>query len=175
MTNRRNLRLFDERLSQCNEELAMLQSSISTHPELIAMTKVIDQRRDQKIRYEQTLLKYKLQALERESVANKAQALSQYMQTSREIRDAYLEKLNEQCYQLQRERRSVEDDVPDYMFTFPVKRSKQIMQQSAYNSEVSILSGVAKHVGFPAAPEIRMARPKEVEDDLRSMGVSIIT
>ena len=150
----------------------MLESSMPTHPELLAMKKVIDQRRDQKIRYEQNLMKYKLQTLERESIANKAQALSQYMQTAREVRDAYLEKVNEKCYQLQRERRNAEEDVPDYLFTFPAKRSKQIMQQSAYNSEVSILSGIAKYVGFPAAPEIRVARPKEIEDDLRSMGVS---
>lgn len=150
----------------------MLDSPVPTHPELVAMKDVIDQRRDQKVQYEQSLLKYKLQSLQRESVANKAQILSQYMQTTREVRDLYLEKLNEKFYQLQRERRSVEEDVPDYMFTFSAKRSEQITQQTAYNSEVSILSGVAKHVGFPSAPEITTARPKEIEDDLRSMGVT---
>ena len=166
--------LFNERLAQCNEELAMLEAVVPTHPELLAMKDVIDQRRDQKIHYEKTLTKYNLQTLQRESIANKAQAHSQYMQTVRDTRDSYLEQLNEDFYQLQRERRNADGDVPDYHFTFPMKRSEQIKHQTAYNTEVSLLSGIAKHVGFPAAPEISKGKAKEIEDDLRSMGVSHI-
>ena len=150
----------------------MLETPSPTHPELVAMRDVIDQRRDQRIHFEQTLLKYKLQTLQRESIANKAQAHSQYMQTVREIRDSHLERVNEKFYQLQRERQNADGDVPDYIYKYPTKRSQQITQQTSYNTEVSLLSGIAKHVGFPAAPSISKARPKEIEDDMRSMGVS---
>ncbi len=152
----------------------MLESSTPTHPELLAMKDAIDQRRDQKLQYEHTLLKFKMQTLQRESIANKAQAHSQYMQTVREIRDSHLEKLNKDFFQIQREKHVVDSNVADYIFTYPTERSQQITQQTAYNKEVSILSGIAKHVGFPAAPGISKARPKEIEDDLRSMGVSHI-
>lgn len=155
-----------------NAELLMLESAKPMHPELIAMKNVIDQRRDQKLRYEQNLMQYKLQTLQRESVAKKAQAHSQYMQAVREIRDSSLDKLNQQFYQLQKERRSADGDVPDYLYEFSSKRSQWITHQTAYNAEVSILSGMAKYVGFPAAPDISKAKRKEVEDDLRSMGVS---
>ena len=157
---------------QCNEELALLEQPVSAHPELVVMREVIDQRRDQKIEYEHTLMKHKLTTLQRESVANKAQIHSQYMQSVREIRDIALDRLNREFYQLQRERRSCEGDVPEYMYNFTAKRSQQITQQMAYNSEVSVLSGVAKYVGFPAAPDISKARPSEIDDDLRAMGVS---
>ena len=150
----------------------LLEQSVSTHPEFLAMKEAIDQRRDQKIDYEHVLMKNKLTTLQRESVANKAQINSQYMQDVREIRDSALDRLNREYYQLQKERRSCEGDVPEYMYKFTTKRSRQITQQMAYNSEVSILSGVARHVGFPAAPEISKARPNEIEDDLRHMGVS---
>lgn len=150
----------------------MLESPVPTHPELLAQKDVIDQRRNQKLAYEHNLKKYKLQTLQRESVANKAQALSQYMQTVRDVRDSHLEQLNKKFYQLQRERRSVDSDVPEYTFSFSAKRSQQITQQTAYNAEVSVLAGVSRYVGFPAAPDIIKARPKEIEDDLRSMGVS---
>ena len=165
------LRLFNERLAQYNEELALLEQPIPAHRELLAMKEAIDQRRDQKIEYENTLLKYKLKTLERESIANKSQAHSQYVQTVREVRDSHLDRLNKEYYQIQRERRSCEGDVPDYMYKFTTKRSQQITQQTAYNMEVSILSGVAKHVGFPAAPRISQARPKEIDYDLRNMEV----
>ena len=158
---------------QCNEELALLEQPISAHPELLVMREVIDQRRDQKIEYEHTMMKHKLTTLQRESVANKAQIHSQYMQSVREIRDVALDRLNREFYQLQRERRSCEGDVPEYMYNFTTKRSQQITQQMSYNSEVSVLSGVAKYVGFPAAPDISKARPNEIEDDLRAMGVSL--
>lgn len=166
------VRIYEERIAQCNQELAVLEQHLPTHPELLAMKEVIDQRRDQKVEYENNLMKFKLMTLQRESIANKAQAHSQYMQTVREVRDSYLESLNKKYYQVQRERRSCEGDVPDYMYAFVSKRSQQITLQTAYNREVSILAGVAKYVGFPAAPEITSARSKEIDDDFRSMGVS---
>ena len=164
-------RLFDERLALANEELVLLQRPGFAHPELLAMKEAVDQRRDEKIRYQRTHLRYKLQSLQKESVATKHQALSQYMQTVREVKDRSLDQLNKEFYQIQRERRSVEGDVPDFMYTFTDKRSKQITQQTSYNVEVSVLSGVAKHVGFPAAPRIRTARPNELDEDMQNMGV----
>lgn len=150
----------------------MLEQPIPTHPELRAMKEVIDLRRDQKIDYEQNLKRLKLMTLQRESIASKSQAHAQYMQTVREVRDTYLDKLNREYYQIQRERRSGEDEIPDYVYKFTAKRSQQLKNQAAYNTEISLLSGVAKYVGFPAAPEISKARPKEIDDDLRNMGVS---
>lgn len=165
-------RIYEERVAQCNQELAALEQPLPVHPELLAMKDVIDQRRDQKVEDENKLMRFKLMTLQRESVASKAQAHSQYMQTVREVRDSYLESLNKKYYQVQRERRSCENDVPDYMYAFTTKRSQQITHQTAYNTEVSILAGVAKYVGFPAAPVLGSARSREIDDDLRSMGVS---
>ena len=150
----------------------MLEQLVPIHPELLAMKEVIDQRRDQKVDYENHLMRLKLTTLQKESVANKAQVHSQYMQTIREIRDGHLGSLNQRCYRVQRERRNGEGDVPDCMYAFTTKRSQQITHQTAYNAEVSILAGVARYVGFPAAPVISNARSKEIDDDFRSMGVS---
>ena len=165
--------MFDERLAHYNEELAQLTQPNITHPEYLAVMECIDQRRDDKINYEQTLLRYKLNALEKKSNAEQVQHHSQYMQTVREIRDRVLEQVSKEWYQIQRERRSWEGDAPDYTYKYPIRRSQQITQQTAYNTEVSILSGVAKYVGFPAAPEIGGARPSEVDEDFQSMGVCL--
>lgn len=164
-------RLFDEKLAQYNEELAMLNQPNPTHPDYIMLKKVVDKHRDEKIQYEQTLLKFKLSALQKKAIAEKAQIHAQYMQNVRDIRETTLEQLQKESYQLQRERRNAEGDVPDYSYRFPTKRSQQIRNQTAYNAEVSILSGIAKYVGFPSAPKISAARPSEIEDDLHAMGV----
>ncbi|KAL8907591.1 MAG: hypothetical protein Q9207_001328 [Kuettlingeria erythrocarpa] len=164
-------KLYDERLAKCDVELAMLEGAEITHPELLSMKEVLEQRRDEKMQYENTLLKYKLGSLQNKSVAEKAQVHGQYMQTVREIRDRNLEQVNEEWYQIHKERRSREDDVPEYMYLYPTQRSHQIANQAAYNKEVSLLSGIAKYRGFPAAPEIRGAKPTEIEADLERLGI----
>ena len=136
------------------------------------MMESIDQRRDEKIEYEQMLLKYKLEALVRRSVGERAIQHSQYMQRVRDIRDEVLEQTGREWYQIQRGRRSYDEDNLKYMYKFPLRRSQQIIQQSAYNTEVSILSGMARYVGFPAAPELTGAGPEEIDDDFKRMGVS---
>ncbi len=59
----------------------------------------------------------------------------------------------------------------DYTYMFPPRRSQQIAAQASKNLEISILAGVAKHVGFPAAPEIEEAPLPDVVHDLQSMGI----
>ena len=167
--------MFDERLAATNEDLALLEAPDFAHPELLAMKEAVDSHRNSKIKYQQTFLRYKLQTLQKESVAKKHQILSQYMQDVREIRDRSLEQVNKEFYQVQRERRSGEGDIPDHLYFYTVRRPQQIMHQTAYNNEVSILSGVAKYVGFPAAPRLPKARADEMEEDLRNMGVSSLS
>ncbi|KAL8952076.1 MAG: hypothetical protein Q9222_001987 [Ikaeria aurantiellina] len=164
-------KLFDERLSKFNTELAMLAEPTVRHPELLGMMEALERRREEKIRYENTLLKYKLGALQNKSKAEKAQVHGQYMQSVRDIREKNLEQVNKEWYQIHKERRSREDDVPEYMYQFPTRRSQQIIHQTAYNKEVSLLAGIAKYRGFPAAPEICGAKPSEIDADLEKMGI----
>ena len=137
------------------------------------MLQCLDQRRDEKIHLEHVLLEYKIKALETKSVAERSQLHSQYFQTVRAIRERKLEEVGEQWYQIQRDRRGCEGsgNVSDFTYNFATRRSQQITQQTAYNLEVSILSGVAKYVGFPAAPSINGARSSEIDDDFQNMGV----
>jgi len=64
--------------------------------------------------------------------------------------------------------------MPTYTIPFPDKRIQQVSQQTAYNKEVSILSGVAKYVGFPAAPELPSVQTNDLEGDIQKMGVSLL-
>lgn len=164
-------RLFDERLAAANEELAILQTTEIIHPELLAMRESVDAHCEQKINYQRTFLRLKLETLQKESIATKHQVHSQYIQSVRELRDEFLDRLNKEFYQVQRERRSADGDSSHLSYLFPNSRPEQIMQQTAYNSEVSILSGIAKYIGFPAAPSVNKANQAELEEDFRSMGV----
>ncbi|EAT77447.2 hypothetical protein SNOG_15222 [Parastagonospora nodorum SN15] len=165
-------KLCDEQIAQHERELEMLKQPSCVHPEYLAMMKCIDDRRAEKIAYETKLLEYKQKNLEIITIAERHQMHSQYIQTVRHVREEILEECNQRVFELQRGRRSLGCDDTQYMIKLPEKRSDQIRHQTAYNLEVSILSGVAKYVGFPAAPNISTARPVDIDDDFRSMKVS---
>lgn len=164
-------RLYDERIAAINHELAQLAEAKPSHPELLRQLEAVRKYRDDKFEVEQKLLVYKTGALKNKSVAERSQIHSAYFQSVRDIREKYLERTSEQFYRIQRDRFKSESTVPTYTIPFPTRRSQQITQQTAYNKEVSILSGVAKYVGFPAAPELPQSHPKELDDDMQKMGV----
>lgn len=165
-------RLYDERIAAINQELAQLSEPVPSHPELLKQLEVVKRYRDEKFEIEQKLLVYKVGALKNKSMGERSQLHSAYFQTVRDIREKHLERLSEHFYRIQRDRFKTESATPSFTIPFPEKRSKQITQQTAYNKEVSITSGVAKYVGFPAAPEIPQAHARELEEDLQKMGVS---
>lgn len=165
-------RLYDEKIAAINHELALLQELRPAHPELLRQVEAVQKYRDEKFEVEQKLLVYKVGALKNKAVADRSQIHSQYFQTVRDIRERYLERISEHFYRIQRDRFKADSTVPNFTIPFPEKRSQQIIQQTAYNKEVSILSGVAKYVGFPAAPELASSAQKDIQDDMAKMGVS---
>ncbi|OCK77611.1 hypothetical protein K432DRAFT_303785 [Lepidopterella palustris CBS 459.81] len=161
----------DESLAQLSKELEMLRQPDCEHPEYLAMVQCVDERRSEKVEYERRLFHYKQKCLNTRTVAERHQLHSQYFQTVREIRERFISECNQRIYNLQRGRRQLGMDETEYAYSFPEKRSQQVQYQTAYNLEVSILSGVAKYVGFPAAPDISSARPSDIDDDLRAMKI----
>ncbi|KAI8940404.1 hypothetical protein NX059_004094 [Plenodomus lindquistii] len=165
-------KLCDEQMAQLEREVEMLKQPNCVHPEYLAMIKCVDERRADKIAYETRLQEYKQKNLDIITAAERHQMHSQYFQTVRHEREEILAECNQRVFELQRGRRQLGCDETEYMIKLPEKRSDQIRQQTAYNLEVSILSGVAKYVGFPAAPDISPARPAEIDLDMRAMKVS---
>ncbi|CAD0095854.1 unnamed protein product [Aureobasidium vineae] len=162
----------NERLASAETELEQLSLPNATHPDFLAMLQCITARRDTKIQQEITLHRYKLGTLRNQVLAERAQLHTQYFQEARELRDSLLEQLGKQWYDIQKERRQFQADQQDqYSYKFPTKRSDQVRNQEKYNREVSILSGMAKYRGFPAAPDIQGARTNELDDDFKAMHI----
>ncbi|EXJ78286.1 hypothetical protein A1O3_09447 [Capronia epimyces CBS 606.96] len=165
-------RLYDERIAGINHELALLSEPKPSHPELLRQLEAVKKYRDDKFEVEQKLLVYKIGALKNKAVAERSQIHSQYFQTVRDIREKYLERISEHFYRIQRDRFKTDSAIPNFSIPFPERRSQQILQQTAYNKEVSILSGIAKYVGFPAAPELASSKQTDLDDDMQKMGIS---
>ena len=167
-------RIYDERISKLNNELEMLMDLSPTHPEFLRQLEGVKHYCEAKIHYENTLYRYRIKSLLNKSLAERAQYHSTYFQRTRDCREKHSSAVSEQFYAIQHNRFKTEGMSFGETIPFPTRRSQQIAQQTAYNQEVSILSGVAKYVGFPAAPTLSAARQNELEDDLEKMGVCII-
>jgi hypothetical protein len=100
--------------------------------------------------------------------------LAQFAQDVRDIREKKLEIAGKQWYEIQHDRRGYGSNIEDYALKFPTRKSEQLRNQVAYNSEVSVLSGIAKYVGFPAAPSMAPATSAELDYDLKRMGVGLL-
>ncbi|KAB8207469.1 Sds3-like-domain-containing protein [Aspergillus parasiticus] len=168
-------KIYDERVSKLNRELEMLNGPNPTHPEFLRQLECIQRYRDAKIKYEHTLYQYRIKALLNKSLAERAQAHSTYFQRARDVREKHSSAISKQFYAIQHDRFKTDEVSPQHYIPFPTRRSQQIANQTAYNQEVSILAGVAKYVGFPAAPSLSAARPAELEEDMEKMGISIET
>ncbi|XXG98209.1 alpha-tubulin [Hypoxylon texense] len=162
-------RLYEERIEQLNKEEAMLRSDNPTHPEYLAMMKCVEARRDERIRIADRELELSIESLERCSVARRAQIHSHYFQAVRESREKILAELGQQWYDIQHERRKQANNVPEFGLRFPSDPTQRVRNALAYNKEVSILSGVAKYEGMPAAPDMKGATMQDLEDDFEAM------
>lgn len=164
-------RRLEEQLERLSLELEQLKQPNSTHHEYLLMLQAVDKRRDEKIRQEDVRLGLKRDILRKQFVAMRNSIHGQYMHDVGELRMTTLTACNKRITQLQRERRYWGTNEQDFSVRFNQKRSQQVQQQTAYNLEVSILSGIAKHVGFPAAPDLAAARNPEMDQDLAAMGI----
>lgn len=165
-------KLYDERLEQLNREEAMLRSDNPTHPDYLAMMQCVNARRDERLRIADRELELKIEAAERWAVARRSQIHSQFFQAIRESRERILAELGQHWYDIQHERRKNANNVPEYGIRFPKSQAQRIRNALAYNREVSILSGLAKYEGMPAAPDMQGASSQELEDDFDAINTN---
>jgi hypothetical protein len=143
-----------------------------THPEYLNMKQCLDDRLSQKLKEIDREHELRIQANERRAVAIRSQIWSQFYQSVREKREAVLESLNKQWYDVQTARRTAHS-VQDCGILFPRDPAQRLRNSVAYNTEVSTLAGLAKYEGFPAGPEMTGANESELADDLNLIDVSL--
>jgi len=165
------VRHAEEQLRQVEREIELLEQSNCLHPDFVAQMRCVDERRNQKVKHEDTLLQYNMQALGVKTVAERQQLHSQYFQDVRQLRDDSFDSCYKELYALQRDRRNFFTEPTDPMLYNP-NRAEQIRIHTNINHEISLLAGIAKHVGFPAAPEMSALLKNDAQLDLQSMGVS---
>jgi len=160
-----------EQIAQVDRELELLQQPVCRHPNFLAQMECVDERRDKETSHQGIKLTYELKSLRIKTSAERQQHQSQYFQTVRDIREQSLDAAQRHHHALQRDRRRWGADDRNFAPMYNPTRAVQLKRQEAITLEVSVLSGVAKYVGFPAAPELPSLQSTDIEEDLRAMRV----
>ena len=192
-------KLNTEQLATLTSELQLLSASNCEHPEYVKQVACVDTRLQKQRSETHAFFNYRLRSIRERTLGERTQLHSQYYQSARELREDVLYKLgedwyvnrwtwsphgqvsvsvqpaNELCrYAIQKERRQSHQEKDEvFIYKFPTDKRVQKRNQAKYNQEVSVLSGMAKWVGFPAAPEIDGVGGDSFEDDMKAMKVSI--
>ena len=133
------------------------------------MKRCLDQLHEEKLRKINKEYDYTLTAHDEVAVSRRSMIWSQFYQGVREARLQMLSALNQDWHDTQNARRHAHSS-PDYALLFP-SPAQRVRNAVAYNTEVSILSGMAIHEGFPAAPSMHGVSTTEAEDDLEAIRV----
>jgi hypothetical protein len=142
-----------------------------THPELESVYSRIEERREEKLRLAKKHLEYKQKCIAIQTRAGREQAHQQFMKEVADSRASLLLRTTEEWYRVNRERRAMDTLVQDYTFRPPESHSSQLRELSSLNYEISLLTGISKYIGFPAAPEIKPLSDDELDADLSALGL----
>lgn len=162
--------LYKDRLEKLEREEQALTADEPYHAEYLNMKQCLDEMHEEKVRKINKEYDYTLTAHDEVAVSRRAMVWGQFYQGVREARLGMLSQLNQEWYDTQNARRHAHSS-PEYALPFPSSPAQRVRNAVAYNTEVSILSGMAIHEGFPAAPTMQGIATGEVEDDLEAIKV----
>ncbi|KAK7204688.1 Sds3-like-domain-containing protein [Myxozyma melibiosi] len=160
-------RLHEDRILRLNAEIEMCLQG--RHPELAAVYEQIARTRDERIRLAEAHRRYRRRCIENQTRSYRSHWHQQFFKNVANLRAKMMSETTETWYRINRERRAMDALVPFYGYRIPEKRSTQVRQRQAQYQEVAILTGLAKYVGFPAAPDINSASADEIAEDLEAL------
>lgn len=162
--------LYDDKIGELQKDVEMIENG--THPELASMTADLQKKRILRLKCADSLLMYHLDNIDGQFRAAHYDTMSRFLQQVRECREEMLFDTSQKWYQMQRERRQLDLPVKEMGYVFPERVSVQVRQRAAHNNEVSLLAGIAKYIGFPAAPSVEGATVDEMHQDLEVLGLA---
>lgn len=164
-------RLYKDRLEKLESEERALTADVPYHAEYLNMKQCLDELHEEKLQKINKEYEYTLRAHDEVAVSRRAMAWGQFYQGIREKRLEMMSELNREWHDTQNARRHAHS-APDYALLFPSDPTQRVRNAVAYNTEVSVLSGMAIHEGFPSAPSMHGVSTAEVEEDLDAIKVS---
>ncbi|KAK9245215.1 Sds3-like-domain-containing protein [Lipomyces tetrasporus] len=165
-------RLHDDKIVRLQAEIEMCLDG--THPELATVYDELAEARDKRISLADAHRKYRRRCIENQTRSYRTHIHQQFYKNGSNLRATMIQETTETWYKVNRERRAMDTMVPFYGYRIPEKRSVIYRQRQAQYNEIALLTGIAKYIGFPAAPEIKSATADEVAEDMEALRGKVV-
>ncbi|CAN6674873.1 transcriptional regulatory protein Dep1p [Trichomonascus vanleenenianus] len=161
-------KLHEDKMARYVAEIEMCADG--THPELARVAEQIEKVRDDKIRLARAQRDYQRRCIDIQTHASRDQLHQQYFKEQADVRASLLLSTTEEWYRVNRERRAMDALVHEYSYRARPDEMEVFYRQDLEH-EISLLCGIKREIGFPAAPEVVSASPDELEEDLYALGL----
>ncbi|KAK9322710.1 Sds3-like-domain-containing protein [Lipomyces orientalis] len=165
-------RLHDDKIVRLQAEIEMCLDG--THPELATVYDELAGARDKRISLADAHRKYRRRCIENQTRSYRTHIHQQFYKNGSNLRATMIQETTETWYKVNRERRAMDTMVPFFGYRIPEKRSVIYRQRQAQYNEIALLTGIAKYIGFPAAPEIKSATADEVAEDMEALRGKVV-
>lgn len=162
-------RLYEDRMARFKTELEMCLNG--SHPDLQSVYSRIDAYREDKIKLAKLNHRYRLEGIERKTMATRTSIHQQFIRSKTDFKMKYLKDKTEEWYRINKERRTLDDVVPEFGYRRPVYTEDAVHQRLQVNKEIQTLGGLNIYYGFPTAPHFQPLVREELDDDLRAMNI----
>lgn len=162
-------KLYEDKLKAFESEIQMCLNG--SHPALKSVYEKIEDHRNKKLRLVQNRQKYQLLCIDRQTRAQRLAIHQQFLKEKSEIKMDILDNTTIEWYDINRDRKFMNNITPEYSFRASNSKPDQIEQANQINHEIDTLSTINKNFGFPLAPRISSSTAEEINEDLMALGI----
>jgi len=159
--------IFDDKIADIDREENLLLDH--THPELVLQTESFSKVRDERIRLAAKVRDYRLAEALLWKQSRIRQIHSEFLARRHFIRKQVEGRIPSRGFQLNREKRELDQKTQHYTFTLPNSRAEIAKIYASQSLEINHLSGLKMYFGMPSAPEMKSLAREEIEGDLKKI------
>ncbi|KAI9272458.1 Sds3-like-domain-containing protein [Sporodiniella umbellata] len=160
-------RMYQEKLSELNNEAMMIENG--THPELLSLMIEIQQKKEKRVNSAEAWRRYQYADSKRHYEGFEYQANIHFISQRNSLRRDVFHRIHQKKWDVENERKkaNLPEGPPSFtdgaIFISYKKESKE---------ETDELSQLKESVGFPMAPVPKGLHPRDIDEDLRLLGIT---
>ncbi|OLL23463.1 Transcriptional regulatory protein dep1 [Neolecta irregularis DAH-3] len=159
--------IFDEKIAEIDREENLLLDH--THPELLVQTELFSKLRDERIRLAGKVRDYRLAEALLWKQSRIRQIHSEFLMRRHYIRKTVEGRIPSRGFQLNREKRELDQKAQHYAFALPNSRAEIAKIYASQFLEINQLTGLKMYFGMPSAPEMKSLPREDIEGDLKKV------
>ncbi|KAG1459395.1 hypothetical protein G6F56_006171 [Rhizopus delemar] len=160
-------KMYQEKLSELNNEAMMIENG--THPELLSLMIEIQEKKEKRVTSAEAWRKYQYAEFKKQYEGFEYQANIHFISQKNSLRRNLLSSINRKKWSMEGERKKASDfSTVGQLFS---DGQALILHKKEMKEEADDLNEIKESIGFPMAPNPKGLDSRDVDEDLRLLGI----